>query len=257
MKLAEDQKTEVLMRADFCLAESNSSRATTFDAYANDYREVVNKTITSSGEEYEYFVELRVNLMFDRLNRYVPDFNPNPLLDYGCGTGATEASIKKRFPDGLIWGIDESIESIRVAESRGVYGTFYNVVMPDGSIPLADKSVGLIYMNGTVHHVAPEKRLDVISEVQRVLKPGGYLFVFENNPYNPLTRRAMSLNPFDKGCSIVSKKEVEELGRAAGLRVVESWYYFFFPNFLKALRPHDDKLRFLPFGGQYCVWFQR
>lgn len=236
--------------------QERSIPSSRFDVYANDYREVVNRTITSTGEEYEYFVELRVGLMFDRLRRYVPDFMPHTVLDFGCGVGATEVSIKKRFPLGDLWGIDESVESIRHAEARGIQGAYFDVVKSDGSIPLPDRSMSLIYMNGTMHHIPVEKRPFIMGELKRVLKPGGHMFVFENNPYNPLTRRAMMLNPFDKGCKKVSKGELMRLGRRVGLSVVEGWYYFFFPSFLKLLRQYDDRLRFLPFGGQHCVWFQ-
>jgi SAM-dependent methyltransferase len=237
--------------------EQNAPQISRFDGYADDYRQVINKTITASGEEYEYFVELRVGLMFDRIYRDVSGSKPDNILDFGCGNGATEEYIRKYIPNGTLWGVDESVECIRVAKERNIRTAVFNVVNPDGSIPLPDNSISLAYMNGTMHHVDPEKRLSAFKELRRVLMPGGNLFVFENNPYNPLTRRAMSLNPFDKGVILDTKKMMERRGDSAGLIIVEGWYYFFFPSFMKTLRRYDDKLRFLPFGGQYCVWLKK
>jgi len=232
--------------------EAQQSR---FDLYANNYTDVVDRTITASGEKYDFFVELRIGLMLDRLRRDDPEFVPGFILDYGCGVGATGEVMRRLMPGVAILGIDESVESIRAARGRCLADAIFDVSGLDGSIPLPDMSIDLVYMNGSMHHICVDRRAAVMRELKRVLTPGGNLFVFENNPYNPLTRRAMAMNPFDAGCKKICKRELQGLGESAGFIVIEAWYYFFFPNCLSGLRRFDNKLKYLPFGGQYCVWF--
>lgn len=230
-------------------------RPAVFDAYAGNYRETINRSIRWGGEEYEYFIDLRVRMMRDRLSRYCPytQLWPRTILDFGCGTGVTESFMGMYFPDASLFGIDISEESIQFARLSNTAGTTYTT--GDGeSLPYRDRKFDVIYMNGTMHHIPAEKRFDILCELKRVLAPGGYMFLYENNPWNPLMTRAMRVNPFDAGIKPIMPKELRELSLCAGFNVVETWYYFFFPRFLKALRPWEAKLERLPFGAQYCLW---
>jgi ubiquinone/menaquinone biosynthesis C-methylase UbiE len=254
-----DQELAARLSAfDDCAVGHRTARPPVFDTYAKNYREVINRSIRRSGEEYEYFIDLRVRMMRERLDRYCPypQLWPSTILDFGCGTGVTESFMGRYFPDASLFGIDISEESIQFARMSNAAGTTYTT--GDGeSLPYRDQKFDVIYMNGTMHHIQAGKRFDALCELKRVLAPGGFLFLYENNPRNPLMTRAMRVNPFDAGINPIMPKELRELSLCAGFNVVETWYYFFFPRFLKALRPWEAKLERLPFGAQYCLWLTR
>ena len=232
----------------------SQSRESAFDPYAGTYRDVIDRAVKLSGERFEFFVNLRVRMMWARLGRYCPDFKAGNILDFGCGIGVTEFYIREHFPKSQVYGYDTSTESIREARRLHVPGVEFTAG-DGGPLPYPNGFFKLIYMNGTMHHVDPADRPRVLAELRRVLAPEGFMFIFENNPLNPLMMRSMRLNPFDAGVNAIRVKDMEQLGYTAGFAVAEHWFYFFFPHILRRLRSVERKLEKLPFGAQYCVWF--
>jgi SAM-dependent methyltransferase len=235
-------------------ARAIAAHGSMFDTYAGTYPNVVNRAVELSGEKFEFFINLRISMMWARLEHYCPDFNAGSILDFGCGIGATEKYIRDYFPESLVYGYDTSTESIRQAQRLAVPRAEF-MAGDGGPLPYPDGFFKLIYVNGTIHHIDPLERPRALAELKRVLAPGGAMFIFENNPLNPLMARAMRLNPFDEGVSAISVNEMEKLGYAAGFAVVNRWFYFFFPHFLRRLRRLEKKLEKLPLGAQYCVCF--
>ena len=90
-------------------------------------------------------------------------------------------------------------------------------------------------------------------ELRRVLAPGGALFVFEHNPYNPLTVRVVRHVPFDEGVVLLRPHDTIRLMREAGFTTTRASFYFFFPGFLRALRPLEQAMSRIPLGAQYFV----
>ena len=89
-----------------------------------------------------------------------------------------------------------------------------------------------------------------------MLRPGGHLFVFENNPLNPVTVREMRRSPIDRGTKVLFPWYLRRLERdvAGLLRARGPRFYVFLPKQLKALRWAEKHLRHVPFGAQYYVW---
>ncbi len=223
-----------------------------FDGYASDYREIINKASKISGEEFEFFIDLRVGLMKKKLGTMSPDIN-HSVLDFGCGIGVTEVYLKKHFPHSAICGVDTSGKSIETAQKLGLEGVEF-VLADDGSLPYENEKFDLLYSNGTFHHIPHMDHEATLLELKRVLKKGGKIFIFENNPYNPLMMRAMKKNPFDKDAVVVHPQKLIGLMENTGYDATPPDYYFFFPNFLKVLRPFERHLRHVPFGAQYYVY---
>jgi hypothetical protein len=86
-----------------------------------------------------------------------------------------------------------------------------------------------------------------------VLKPGGVLFIFEHNPYNPLTRRAVNNCPFDADAVLLTRRRSSRLVKRAGLETTEERYILFFPWEGSTFRAIETHLRWLPMGAQYFV----
>lgn len=223
-----------------------------FDGYVSDYRDIINEVSKITGEEFEFFIDLRVGLMREKLGKAFSDIN-HVVLDFGCGIGATEVYLKKHFPHSAICGVDTSGESIVTAQKLGLEGVEFSVA-DDGRLPYENEKFDLLYSNGTFHHIPHVDHEATLLELKRVLKKGGKLFIFENNPYNPLMMRAMRKNPFDKDAMVVHPPKLIGLMEKTGYDANPPDYYFFFPSFLKVLRPFERHLRQVPFGAQYYVY---
>ena len=224
-----------------------------FDKYANSYIEIINKVSRITGEKFEYFIKLRIDLMKAKVYQKIFNLRSLRILDFGCGIGATEVFLKERFPDAEIFGIDSSIESIKAAKKQELKGvnffTIESIILPFG-----DNYFDLIYSNGTFHHIEHDSHMMIFKQLYRVLKNGGDLFIFENNPYNPLMMRAMKNNPFDNKAKIVYPKYLINILKNVGFQFNTINYYFFYPIGLRFLRFTEKYLRKFPLGAQYFVW---
>jgi SAM-dependent methyltransferase len=225
----------------------SSNEKVNFDAFAQDYDAILQAQLQGFGEESTYFAEYKVRLTKERLLRTAAP-EPQTILEYGCGTGRNLSFLKLYFPDAKIEGCDISAESLRVAAQR----------TPDATLYLLDKEVpqlqyDLVFVACVFHHIAPEARADALAQIHALMKPGGELFIFEHNPYNPVTRHMVNTCPFDKDAVLLPPSELLYRIRHARLQLVEKNYALFFPAPLRVLRPLETYMGWLPLGGQYYV----
>ena len=93
-----------------------------------------------------------------------------------------------------------------------------------------------------------------VTGIERALRSGGLLALFENNPWNPGARLVMSRIPFDRDAIMLSPPETTQLVRKAGLIPVRTpKSFFYFPRQLSFLRSAEGILKHLPLGAQYVV----
>jgi hypothetical protein len=85
------------------------------------------------------------------------------------------------------------------------------------------------------------------------MNPEAELFIFEHNPYNPLTRHAVNTCPFDKDAELITLSDMKRLIFRSGLTLLPARYALFFPAALKPLRFLEPLLAPVPLGGQYMV----
>ena len=106
-------------------------------------------------------------------------------LELMCGTGELMARYQT-VPEVRKFGIDLTMRLL--AYGMAHHGDIGQFVCADARrLPLADHSVDVIAIQGGLHHVAND--LDtVISEIGRVLVPGGVLVCTEPCNDNPLVR---------------------------------------------------------------------
>jgi len=227
--------------------------AADFDKYAGEYRDIINRVSSVSGEQFEFFIQLRLGLMQERIAVGSGFRGPMRILDFGCGTGTTEKYLKEFFPRAFIFALDASAASIAAAREMALDEVTF-VHSESDSLPFPEGYFDLVYSNGTYHHIEPARRGEFLREMYRVCRPGGDLFVFENNPRNPLMMRAMRENPFDEGAVVVYPRLLMEMAAAQGFVCREISYYFFFPRFLRCMRWLEKWLRRVPMGAQYFLW---
>ncbi len=107
------------------------------------------------------------------------------VLDVGCGDGALLGEFAKRF-DFALYGADVNENAVKLAKEMfdkySLAGSFEKI--EPYSYPFGDDSFDLVVSTDVIEHVRfPEK---LLSEVKRVLKPGGYFIVTTPNRFSKI-----------------------------------------------------------------------
>ena len=222
-----------------------------FDRYASTYTETVNAAIRASGESADFFARLRADLV----RRTLGSSSPRRILDFGCGVGNSTQALARAFPSTQIVGCDSSHESIDAAQraSESPMRRVDFVAHDRFGLPLSDSSFDVGFASCVFHHIDASGQGAWLSELRRVLRTDAPLFLFEHNPYNPLTVRVVKACPFDAGVQLLKPSYAIRIARAAGFRVDRPRYYFFFPRALRRLRSLEACMDWLPLGAQYYV----
>jgi arsenite methyltransferase len=124
-------------------------------------------------------------------NRFANNQHFETILEIGCGYGRASINLskEKNLTCDRYHGIDIS-ESLlrRLLRFKEVYDFYpsaeFNLICNSAeSLPFEDNSVDLILSNAVLMHIEKEKIKKLMSEVTRVLKPGG-TFILNNSFHN-------------------------------------------------------------------------
>lgn len=135
---------------------------------------------------------MEMEQLFDK---YTADVSGKVVLDYGCGNG--QASLDYLKKGAHVYGIDISEPYIQhcilSAQKAGVGEDRFDFqVMDAHKLSFQDNMFDLVAGNGILHHLDP---LIAMSEIYRVLKPGGRVLLKEPLAGNPLLRAFRVLTP--------------------------------------------------------------
>jgi len=104
------------------------------------------------------------------------------VIDIGCGRG--EVILHCARQGAVVWGVDYALEAVLVArealEKVTTPDEFTRLAIIWGNaceLPFPDSSVNLAFMLDIVEHLNSLELREAISEVRRVLYPGGHLIV--------------------------------------------------------------------------------
>ena len=214
-----------------------------FDAHAKTYNECLAANTKWVSNDIGYFAEHKVLQMKHHMSA-----SPMRVLDYGCGIGRNIPYLAKHFPKALFSGCDISVGSLEVAEKENPNAKFF--VSGKG---IHVGQFDLIIVSNVFHHIEPEERGQVVDELKQLLTPDGNLFVFEHNPYNPLTRYLVKRIPFDEDAQLVTAHVLAKLFHMRGYELIRSKYTMFFPQWASKLSPIEPYLGWLPMGAQYFI----
>jgi SAM-dependent methyltransferase len=116
------------------------------------------------------------------------------VLDLGCGTGSLAHRLSSR--GFRVAGCDPSAGMLGVAARRGLAVAR----APAQVLPFAAGTFDGVYTVAVLHHVAaPEAVAAALTEMVRVLRPGGVAVVWDHNPLNPYWPLLMRRVPQDDG----------------------------------------------------------
>jgi SAM-dependent methyltransferase len=214
-----------------------------------DYVADVNHSIAFSGVEQGFFTRGKARRMLDALRRRGADPARTRLLDIGCGVGLIHPYIAPELAEVI--GVDVALDAL--AEARKANPSIPYQGYDGAALPAADGAFDAAMTICVMHHVPPAQWSAFVADAMRALRPGGLFMVFEHNPWNPLTRLAVSRCPFDFDAALLSPPRLRGLLRGAGFVDVACEFLFFTPFANARVAALEDWLRWCPAGAQYVA----
>lgn len=106
----------------------------------------------------------------NRLEKDIYEFrHAKKILDIGCGRG----NFLKLIGDRGV-GIDGSKDNVDFCKNAGL--KVYEVALPN-KLPFNDADFDGIYCSHLIEHFPPDNAILIMKEINRVLRPGGILFI--------------------------------------------------------------------------------
>lgn len=135
-----------------------------------DKRQVA-ASFSRAAESYDSVAELQRTVGTQLLAQLPAALQPRRWLDLGCGTGHFTRALAERYAQGEGLALDIAEGMLRHARPQG--GAAYFVAGDAEALPLQDASVDLLFSSLALQWCGDFPR--VLSEAQRVLRPGGVL----------------------------------------------------------------------------------
>ncbi len=165
----------------------------------------------STGYDAAAVLQARVRTeLLDRL-RWI-GIAPIRVLDLGCGTGEGARQLKRRYPRALTLALDIAPGMLREARRRSrPFRRIERVCADTYRLPLADASIDLVFGNLLLQWCdAPD---EVLAEVRRVLRPGGF-FSFSTLGPDTLTELRASWTAADDASHVNAFLDMHDVGDA-------------------------------------------
>jgi SAM-dependent methyltransferase len=242
---------------------NGSSPAAEFDQFAVGYTAGMDNPIKRMvGDNPDIFIEVKARWLLANLAQHTPKAQlaavPQRLLDFGCGAGLFLQVLRRLGFSGVLHGCDISFgmlaEAVRTW-SEGALPVFEPFV--NGKLPYADATFDVVLASAVFHHIAPGEREASYKEMVRVLKSGGRCYVFEHNPYNPVTRWVVARTPIDRHAILLPSREARAGLAEAGICHIQVENLMFFPPKWRWAQALEQALHWLPLGGQYVVFGEK
>ncbi len=143
------------------------------------------------------------------------------VLDVGCGTGTLAIAATRRVgAKGTVCGIDASPEMIaragKKAKAKGIEVRFENAIVE--KLPFAGGTFDAVLSTLMLHHLGRIARQQCLSEIRRVLKPGGGLLAVD---FSAPTRSGRGLFDHFHRHGHLKFSDLQSMLNEAGFPVVE------------------------------------
>lgn len=112
------------------------------------------------------------------------------VLDLCCGSGQATQILVQRSKQ--VTGLDASPLSLRRARQNVPQAEYVKAFAE--AMPFPDNHFDLVHTSMALHEMQPEQRQQIVSEVYRVLNPGGHFALVDfHSPTNPIFWPGLSL----------------------------------------------------------------
>jgi SAM-dependent methyltransferase len=219
-----------------------------FDGYRLSYDEQINRVIAFGGQEHDFYLKVKADVLVELLRRELSAQCPD-ILDIGCGNGTMHPFLLSSGLPLRLTGVEVAPQFLALAKEANPQ---VNYDVYDGvRLPYEDARYDAAVAICVMHHVPPPQWPLFIDEMVRVVKPGGLVIVFEHNPHNPLTLHIVKTCPIDSDAVLLRPRLLGELMNGAGLVAMGREFVLFNPFKGAAFRRLDRAMRWLPLGAQY------
>ena len=134
-----------------------------YDQLSSDYTALISKCVP----RYE---EMLFNLFC-----YLPEgWQPQRILDLGCGTGNLTAAILVHFPNAEIHSLDLSADILNQCKERFKENSNIHYHQQDFSaLDFPKNHFDLILSSIAIHHIRDEQKVTLYQKIHQILKPNG------------------------------------------------------------------------------------
>lgn len=219
-----------------------------FDRFQDTYERQLDDVVRFSGQDPVFFTRAKARAVLD-LARRLGDPASLTAVDVGCGVGLTVTELRGKV--AAVSGVDVSAALVERAREREPDVDFR--VYDGKTLPFESGSFDVAYTICVLHHVPRVGRSGFMSELHRIVRPGGLVVIGEHNPFNPLTRIVVSRCAFDDDAELLTARESERLLRDVGVENVGHRYILFLPFRSNAVERLEAMLRRVPLGAQYVA----
>lgn len=152
-------------------------------AYWTRYNVTLHRNFQSAEESLAYF-HWRNDQYVDYIRLMpVSGRDGKVVLDFGCGPGNDLVGFGVFSKPARLIGVDVSPSSLQEARERlklhGIAAETILIGPSETSLPIESGSVDYIHSSGVIHHI--EEAPKILSELERVLKPGGEIRIMIYN----------------------------------------------------------------------------
>lgn len=238
------------------MSEHEPMQEAEFDRFAEAYRAQLSGVISASGEPADFFAEYKVRDIAGVVAAQGMPSKGLTILDFGAGIGNSVPFFRKHLPGCEITCTDVSKKSLALGKARfGADAAFVHA--EGGDLPFPDAAFDIILVACVLHHIGHAEHAAVLGSLRRRLTARGRLFIFEHNPLNPLTVRAVNNCAFDENARLMTSWSLAKTLATAGYSAIDTRYRIFFPGSMRKWRFLERYLRWCPLGAQYCLIARR
>jgi len=220
-----------------------------FDVFACSYDDELKDSLGKfGGKNINVFAEYKIKLVKSKLSK-----TPSDILEFGCGTGRNNLYMKKWFPDSRIYGCDISEKSLETARKINPDVKYDKITNTNDLCRIYKEAFECIFISNVFHHIPFNEHKIWLDALYNLLSNGGIIFVFEHNPYNPITKYIFKTSKIDRGATMLSPSYCVSLLKSANFTQVKREYTLFFlwrNGFFEAI---ERVLYFMPLGSQYYI----
>lgn len=221
-----------------------------FDQYVEEYDNMHKFSTRHSGFDTSYFDQYKIDILAREFKGRANE--PLKILNFGCGIGKSEPLMIQKFPNCKIYSIDVSKKSVEYGLEKNKhllnhieYAHFDGIHLP------TQEKFDIIFIANVFHHIEFQYHKEILINLRQALSEKGYLYMFEHNPANPLTLKAVKDCCFDGNARLLSSAYTKKLYASAGFSSIDINYTLFFPAFLNFMAFMERYMTFIPIGAQY------